>query len=225
MSSHPDGQNLRPSLKQIPPFFIHSFDFLRHFVLFFLLPIVTVVFCALVAAALTRTLHRLLFARYATPDELLENALNRLKKNEHSSRALHRSSSASRKKALDTLRLVIQLQPDIMKPYIVLATELFYGDLNNDESVESNRGQQRKRKTNNSTTLRRREVQSTEESQHNPSPTLIECEEIIKQGLSVDPKNDSLLKLQNELQIVTQYGRNGAHAKMMNIGSLGWMRG
>ena len=58
---------------------------------------------------------------------------------------------------------------------------------------------------------------------NNLSPILIECQKVIDEGLAVDPKNEALQKLKNELKLVNEYGRNGAHTKMMNIGSFGWM--
>lgn len=136
MSTHLDEgslpQNLPPSfITHLPPFFIHAYDFFHHFAFFFLLPIATVVASALVAASVARSLHRALFSRFATPDELLESALVRLKKDEHSRKGCDRSFLASRKKTLDKLRLVIQLKPDRMKAYTVLATELLYEDINN----------------------------------------------------------------------------------------------
>mmetsp|Transcript_8924 Transcript_8924/g.15775 ORF Transcript_8924/g.15775 Transcript_8924/m.15775 type:complete len:219 (-) Transcript_8924:104-760(-) len=215
-------QHPPPDLLNPPPFIIHTFDFLRHFVLFFLVPIAVVALSALFAAALALRIHRAFFARYATPEELLEDSLKQLKNNERRRSLSRSSSSVSRKKALETLRLVIQLRPDMMEAYIVLATELFYGDIS-DGSGESDE-KQRRRNTNSNTALRRRTAQTSEQS-HDATNHLIECQEIVKQGLCIDDKNESLLNLQNELQLVNKYGRNGAYAKMMNIGSFGWMNG
>lgn len=176
---------------------------------------------------MARSLHRALFSRFATPDELLESALVRLKKDEHSRKGCDRSFLASRKKTLDKLRLVIQLKPDRMKAYTVLATELLYEDINNSAAGPGESGynnEEGKRKTNNNSSLGRRKVQTIEKSQKE-SNNLLECGIVIKQGLSVDPENASLQKLQTEWQIITQYGRNGSQSKMMNIGSVGWMRG
>jgi len=132
------------------------------------------------------------------------------------------NKSWSRDKALDKLRLVIQLQPEkafsgnddmIMKPYIILANELFYGYIQDGNSTT----ERRKMKENNTTRRRR----GTKEQQFIESPTLIECQDIIQQGLSVDSSNDSLLKLQNEVQLITQFGMNESHIKMLNAGYMG----
>ena len=211
------SQVLPPNL-EIPPFIINSYDFIQHFALFFLVPIGTVIVSAFVLAAIVRFIYLKLFARYATPQELLDDALNQLKK----------SGLGRRSRALDTLRLVIKLRPsmcfgskdDMMKPYIVLATELFYMDINNDDVGE---GEQRKNSNN---IGRRRSRQATtqqhdKESNDNLSPTLIECQDIIQQGLDLDPQNESLLKLQTEVQLIKQYGRNDAHLKMLRAGWVG----
>mmetsp|Transcript_16888 Transcript_16888/g.36566 ORF Transcript_16888/g.36566 Transcript_16888/m.36566 type:complete len:239 (+) Transcript_16888:9-725(+) len=224
--SHP--RSLSQDFAQLPPFLINGFDFLRHFVLFFLLPIAVVVFCALFAAALAPRIHRTLFARYATPEELLEDALSRLNDNHRKSGSLdyRSSSSASRKRALETLRLVIQLRPGMIRAYTLLATELFYGDITG-ESGESDKGHPRRRNiSKNNTALRRRGVQTLEQPHdktNNLSPALIECQELVIQGLSIDDKDESLLKLQNELQLINKYGTSGSHAKMMTVGHFGWM--
>ena len=212
------SQVLPPNL-EIPPFIINSYDFIQHFALFFLVPIAIVVISAFILAAIVRFIYLKLFARYATPQELLDDALNQLKK----------SGLGRRSRALDTLRLVIKLHPnkcfgsndDMMKPYIVLATELFYMDINNDDVGD---GEQWK---NNNNIGRRRSRQATtqqhdKESNDNLSPTLIECQDIIQQGLDLDPQNESLLKLQTEVQLIKQYGRNDAHLKMLRAGWVGY---
>lgn len=232
-SSMPFPHYLLSDFPDLPPFLINTFGFFRHFILFFLLPIALVVFSALVAAALARRIHRRLFARYATPEELFEDAVTRLKNGERRGGAASNpraSSFAGRERALETLRLVIRLRPDMMKAYSVLATELFYGDLNNPESGESDKRHERRRIANKQSVLRvRRRAAPTTEQTHdvtnNLSPALIECEAIVSQGLRVDGKDQSLLKLQNELKLINQYGRNGAHVKMMNVGSFGWTFG
>ena len=209
-------------LAKLPPSIIHTYDFLQHFILGFVFPISTVFFSAVIAASLSHWLYRKLFARYATPEELLEDALKRLKKNERKKGRTSFPSSSSRERALQTIRLVISLQPNNVKPYTILATELFYGEINN---ASGENGQQRNI-SNNTALRRRRDTQTTHPQQHvsnnNLSPALLECQDLIKQGLSIDPKNESLLKLSNELQLVKQYGKDGAHTKMMNIGSFGW---
>ena len=63
--------------------------------------------------------------------------------------------------------------------------------------------------------------QHDKESNDNLSPTLIECQDIIQQGLDLDPQNESLLKLQTEVQLIKQYGRNDAHLKMLRAGWVG----
>lgn len=215
------SQVLPPNL-EIPPFIINSYDFIQHFALFFLVPIAIVVISAFILGAIVRFIYLKLFARYATPEELLDDALNQLKK----------SGLGRRSRALDTLRLVIKLQPDkcfgsnddMMKPYIVLATELFYMDINNDDVGE---GEQRKRRSKENNNIGRRwsrqatTQQYDKESNDNLSPTLIECQDIIQQGLDLDPQNESLLKLQTEVQLIKQYGRNDAHLKMLRAGWVG----
>jgi len=200
-----------PPLLQVPPFITNSIEFIRHFVLFLLLPIFTVILLAFVSAAIARYIYKKIFARYATPQELLEDALNQLKDNK----------SWSRDKALDTLRLVIQLHPEkafsgnvdmIMKPYIILANELFYGYI---QDGNSKTGIRRMKENN---TCRRR---GTTKQQCIDSPTLLECQDIIQQGLDINPQNDSLLKLQVEVQIIKKYGKNESHVKMLNAGYMG----
>ena len=208
------GTSSPPPLLQVPPFVSNSIEFLRHFILFFLLPIFTVVLLAFISAAIARYIYKKIFARYATPQELLENALNQLKDNK----------SWSRDKAVDKLRLVIQLHPEkavsgnddmIMKPYIILANELFYGYIQDGNSSKIER---RRMKENNTTRLRRRGVT---QQQCIESSTLVECQDIIQQGLDINPQNDSLLKLQNEVQLIKQFGMNESHIKMLNAGYMG----
>ena len=207
------GTSSPPPLLQIPPFITNSIEFLRHFILFFLLPIFTVILLAFVSAAIAQYIYRKIFARYATPQELLEDALNQLNDNK----------SWSRDKALDKLRLVIQLHPEkafsgnddmIMKPYIILASELFYGYIQDGNS----KTERRRMKESNTTRLRRR---GATQQQCIDSPTLIECQDIIQQGLGINPQNNSLLKLQTEVLLIKKYGRNESHIKMLNAGYMG----
>ena len=207
------GTSSPPPLLQVPPFITNSIEFLRHFILFFLLPIFTVILLAFVSAAIARYIYKKIFAKYATPKELLEDSLNQLKDNK----------SWSRDRSLDTLRLVIQLHPEkafkgnddmIMKPYIILANELFYGYIQDGNS----KIERRRIKENNTTRLRRR---GKTQQQCIDSPTLVECQDIIQQGLDINPQNDSLLKLQTEVQLIKQYGMNESHIKMLNAGYMG----
>ena len=208
------GTSSPPPLLQVPPFVSNSIEFLRHFILFLLLPIFTVILLAFVSAAIARYIYKKIFARYATPQELLEDALKQLKDN---------NKSWSRDKALDKLRLVIRLQPPekafrgnddmIMKPYIILANELFYGYIQDGHSKT-----ERRRIKENNTTRKRR---GTTQQQCIDSLTLIECQDIIQQGLDINPQNDSLLKLQSEVQLIKQYGMNESHIKMLNAGYMG----
>lgn len=216
-------RSLPPSF-DIPLGVTHTFEFLRHFTVFFILPIVTIVCCAYVSAVLARFLYLKLFARYATPQELLDGALIQLKKSEQSSKGGSRNSVAIRDGALDALRLVIKLDPakvfsnadDIMKPFIVLATELFYGEIN-DMNGKSDCLRNRKASGNNTTRRRRGQTsQQQKESNNSTSPKLIECQDVIQKGLTIDPQNDSLLKLQNELGLIRQYGKT--HITMLKAG-------
>lgn len=219
-------RSLPPSF-DIPLGVTHTFEFLRHFTVFFILPIVTIVCCAYVSAVLARFLYLKLFARYATPQELLDGALIQLKKSEQSSKGGSRNSIASRDGALDALRLVIKLDPakvfsnadDIMKPFIVLATELFYGEINNDMNGKNDSLRNRKASGNNTTRRRRGQTsQQQKESNNSTSPKLIECQDVIQKGLAIDPQNNSLLKLQNELGLIRQYGKT--HITMLKAGHL-----
>lgn len=234
-------RNLPTGFPQFPPFVINIYDFLNHFILFFVVPLASVVCSAIFAAALAQLIHRALFARYATPEELLEHALKELRKNGRMG-----NTDRRRKRALDTLRQVIKLQgrgsapdgvrmanrggievcrADLLKPYTALATELFYGEIivNPGGAMQ---GQQRRR-TSNNTALRRRHVRTSEQAQqevtNSVSPTLLECQDTIKQGLSIDSKNESLLKLEREVKLFVHY--DGAHTKMLHVGSFGWMTG
>ena len=109
------------SLMSILPLFNNTYEFARHFALFFLLPIGFVVVAAVAAAAIVSQLHKALFSRYATPEELFDEALCLLKND--------RSTSKDRQKAMISLHLVIKLKSEFVRAYIVLATELFYGEL------------------------------------------------------------------------------------------------
>ena len=157
----------------------------------------------------------------------MDHALKQLKKNE-GKRGTDRAPSARRKKALDTLRLVIQLsdrsnkpgngqpRPERLKPYIVLATELFYGEIN--------AGNQSRRNARNNS-LRRRGTESHTQQRRTANiipPALEECQETITKGLRLDPQNEPLLKLQSELQL---YARDSSNANMMSVGCIGWMNG
>mmetsp|Transcript_5926 Transcript_5926/g.12340 ORF Transcript_5926/g.12340 Transcript_5926/m.12340 type:complete len:328 (-) Transcript_5926:193-1176(-) len=307
-----------PNPYEFPLFIADTLDFLHHFSLFFVLPILTVVFSAILSAALAKWAYRSLFGRYATPDELLDEAVELLKKDgctvsvvsamdndgvvgiggkrsktkifgasskkprrkvntnnggavDKFARLLFSSespSSLNRKRALDDLRLVIRLDPGKIKAYEVLATELFYGEINGVSSDEggyeqSNFYLQKTRTTKqkqqskskilpidnpneggyDDTGLRHRKTMNTSSASgqiekltalakpndeinqplRNLSPTLLECLEVIHQGLHVDPKNDSLQKLKSELQVVVKYGKSSVHTKMMTVGSFGWM--
>ena len=131
-------------------------------------------------------------------------------------------NSDNHQRALDNLRLVIQINPEMMKCYTLLAKELLYREVNKeDESIEgrhNNINSIQNASTNNS--LRRR--QGIMQQIDNTTPNLVECKEIIRKGLSLEPTNESLLKLQSELNLVIKYGRNNAQTKMMNVGSFGW---
>mmetsp|Transcript_9733 Transcript_9733/g.14518 ORF Transcript_9733/g.14518 Transcript_9733/m.14518 type:complete len:216 (+) Transcript_9733:71-718(+) len=192
------------------PVISSTLDFLRHFTLFFLLPIGVVVTLAVVAASIVSQLYKALFSRYATPEELYDEALSLLKKSD---------ASKDRQKALSNLHLVIQLKREFIKAYIVLATELFYGEIKQAADEYRDR-RKRDSQSRYGTSLRQRrnvQAQST-----NSSDALEECQQVIQQGLSVDPTNKSLLKLQSELNLVKRYGTNSIHTQMLNVGSFGW---
>ncbi|KAL7432336.1 hypothetical protein ACHAXM_003059 [Skeletonema potamos] len=182
------------------PLISSTYDFLRHFVLFFLLPIGVVVLSAVVAAATVSRLHAALFSRYATPEELYDKALCLLKSD----------TSKDRQKALSNLHLVIQLKSEFIQAYILLATELFYGELKNADNEYRDRRRY-------APSLRQRTSRQTTNSS-----ALDECQQVIQQGLSVDPTNKSLLKLQSELNLVKRYGTSSVHTQMLNVGSFGW---
>ena len=189
-------------------------DFLRHFALFFFLPIAVVVALAVVAAAVVSRLYKALFSRYATPEELYDDALRMLKKND--------TPIKDRQKALSNLHHVIKLKREFMNAYIVLATELFYGELKNaDDEYRDRRKQESQNRYGQSLRYRRRESRQTTLTS---TDALDECQRVITQGLSVDPSNKSLLKLQSELNLVKRYGTNSTHTQMLNVGSFGWRR-
>jgi len=123
----------------------------------------------------------------------------------------------NRNRALDNLRLVVRLDPRMIKGYAVLAKELLYGEINN-----GLKNRNKKEHTHNSLRQRQGLLQHLDNVS---SPDLIECKEIIYKGLSIEPTNDSLLKLQSELDLVIKYGRNNIQTRMMNVGSFGWSRG
>ena len=214
-------------LSQLPPSAIHTLDFLRHFFFFFLVPIASVVLCAILAASIAGSIHRRYIARYATPEEILDDAKNQLKKDNRRSSKQPRGidiirgiSDGSRRRALDRLRVVIRLQPDMLEAYIILVTELFYGDILSTEVDVSKK--KHDKKYNNSTARQRKGRHLNATNSNTLSQELMECQDIIKQGLSFDAKNESLLKLQNEVKLVKQYGTVGTHMNMINVGSFGW---
>ena len=192
-------------------------DFLRHFALFFFLPIAVVVALAVVAAAAVSRLYKALFSRYATPEELYGDALRMLKKND--------TSIKDRQKALSNLHHVIKLKREFMNAYIVLATELFYGELKNADDEYRDRRKQESQNRYGQSLRYRRSGQTTRRStnENNTSTAALEeCQQVIQRGLSVDPSNKSLLKLQSELNLVRRYGTNSMHTQMLNVGSFGW---
>ncbi|KAL3826605.1 hypothetical protein ACHAXA_010530 [Cyclostephanos tholiformis] len=204
---------------ELPPIFVHTVQFLKHFFLFFLLPIAAVVLSALVAAALVRMVQRALFARFASPEELLEDALRQLKKTDNSVRSKYGPSAAYRReKALDILRLVIRKRPESIRPYIVLGTELLYRHINGGAGRNERISTHRVKSTYDARLIRRG-AQITE------APQLAECKQIIERGLLLDPNNESLLTLQGELRLVNEYGLHGAQTRMIKIGRLDWMDG
>lgn len=200
------SSDLLQSLLAIP-FIRDSVEFLHHFVLFFLLPVGVVVVSAVVCAVLVSRLYKATFSRYATPEELYDEALTLLKKD---------CTSKQRKKALNNLRLVLKLKRHFSEAYVVLATELFYGELKHmDDSDEPKYHTQNSRSSSGggSGLLRQRR------SQHIQShPAVEECQEIIEQGLSIDPTDKRLLNLQIELNLVKKYGTSSIHTQMLNFG-------
>mmetsp|Transcript_15741 Transcript_15741/g.23367 ORF Transcript_15741/g.23367 Transcript_15741/m.23367 type:complete len:216 (+) Transcript_15741:64-711(+) len=192
------------------PVISSTLDFLRHFTLFFLLPICVVVTLAVVAASIVSQLYKALFSRYATPEELYDEALGLLKKSD---------ASKDRRKALSNLHLVIQLKREFTTAYIVLATELFYGELKQAADEHRDRRKQESQSRYGTSLRQRRNVQT---QSTNSSDALEECQQVIQQGLSVDATNKSLLKLQSELNLVKRYGTNSIHTQMLNVGSFGW---
>ena len=207
-SSTAMSSDLLQSLLAIP-FIRDSVEFLHHFVLFFLLPVTVVVVSAVVCAVLVSRLYKATFSRYATPEELYDEALALLKKD---------CTSKQRKKALNNLRLVLKLKRHFSEAYVVLATELFYGELKHrDDSDEPKYHTQNSRSSSSgggsSGLLRQRR------SQHIQShPAVEECQEIIEQGLSIDPTDKRLLTLQTELNLVKRYGTSSIHTQMLNFG-------
>eukprot|EP00804_Cyclotella_cryptica_P009344 CCRYP_009005-RD/>CCRYP_009005-RD protein AED:0.36 eAED:0.36 QI:20/0.12/0.11/1/0/0/9/0/1019 len=147
----------------IPPL-QHAVDFVQDFLLNFLLPLLVILFAALSVTVLCLRLRQAIFGRYATPTELLDEAITLLKKsgnvgsgvvvtneNIKAKRSCPEAStnnklgqffltsnpsSDSRQRALDNLRLVIQLDPNMIQAYVVLANELFYGEINYDSKIE-----------------------------------------------------------------------------------------
>mmetsp|Transcript_11346 Transcript_11346/g.17071 ORF Transcript_11346/g.17071 Transcript_11346/m.17071 type:complete len:217 (-) Transcript_11346:55-705(-) len=192
------------------PVISSTLDFLRHFTLFFFLPIGVVVTLAVVAASIVSQLYKALFSRYATPEELYDEALSLLKKSD---------ASKDRRKALSNLHLVIQLKREFTTAYIVLATELFYGELKQAADEYRDRRKQESQSRYGASLRQRRNVQT---QSTNSSDALEECQQVIQQGLSVDPTNKSLIKLQSELNLVKRYGANSIHTQMLNVGSFGW---
>ena len=104
----------------------------------------------------------------------------------------------------------------MMKSYVVLGTELFKGHMN-DGTGQNELIPRRREKSNNIAQMRRGVSQPIDD------PKLAECQLIIERGLSHDPTNDSLLKLQGELRLVNEYGSNGAQTKMIRIGRFDFM--
>mmetsp|Transcript_13949 Transcript_13949/g.23724 ORF Transcript_13949/g.23724 Transcript_13949/m.23724 type:complete len:217 (-) Transcript_13949:164-814(-) len=192
------------------PVISSTLDFLRHFTLFFFLPIGVVVTLAVVAASIVSRLYKALFSRYATPEELYDEALSLLKKSD---------ASKDRRTALSNLHLVMQLKREFTTAYIVLATELFYGELKQAADEYRDRRKQESQSRYGASLRQRRNVQT---QSTNSSDALEECQQVIQQGLSVDPTNKSLLKLQSELNLVKRYGTNSIHTQMLNVGSFGW---
>ena len=192
------------------PVISSTLDFLRHFTLFFFLPIGVVVTLAVVAAAIVSRLYKALFSRYATPEELYDEALSLLKKSD---------ASKDRRKALSNLHLVMQLKREFTTAYIVLATELFYVELKQAADEYRDRRKLESQSRYGASLRQRRNVQT---QSTNSSDAMEECQQVIQQGLSVDPTNKSLLKLQSELNLVKRYGTNSIHTQMLNVGSFGW---
>mmetsp|Transcript_20979 Transcript_20979/g.26783 ORF Transcript_20979/g.26783 Transcript_20979/m.26783 type:complete len:218 (-) Transcript_20979:61-714(-) len=192
------------------PVISSTLDFLRHFTLFFFLPIGVVVTLAVVAASIVSRLYKALFSRYATPEELYDEALSLLKKSD---------ASKDRRKALSNLHLVMQLKREFTTAYIVLATELFYGEIKQAADEYRDRRKLESQSRYGASLRQRRNVQT---QSTNSSDALEECQQVIQQGLSVDPTNKSLLKLQSELNLVKRYGTNSIHTQMLNVGSFGW---
>lgn len=191
------------------PFIRDSVEFLHHFVLFFLLPVGVVVASAVFCAVLVSRLYKVTLSRYATPEELYDEALTLLKKD---------CTSKQRKKALNNLRLVLKLKRHFIKAYVVLATELFYGELKHTDDSDS-RYEQKYHTQNNSRSSSSSGSLRQRRNQHIQShPAVEECQEIIEQGLSIDPTDKRLLNLQTELNLVKRYGTSSIHTQMLNFG-------
>ena len=150
--------------------------------------------------------YKAIFGRYATPEELYNEAIALLKRDGD-------ITSDSRRRALDNLRLVIQLEPKSIKGYITLSKELLYGGIN--DGLQT---------TTRHSTIRKRQG-LIQQLDNTSTPGLLECKETIRKGLIIDPSNDALLKLQSELDLVMKYGRNNVQTRMMNVGSFGWQGG
>jgi hypothetical protein len=187
-----------------------SVEFLHHFVLFFLLPVGVVVASAVFCAMMVSRLYNATFSRYATPEELYDEALALLKKD---------CTSKQRKKALNNLRLVLKLKRHFIKAYVVLATELFYGELKHIDDSDSRYEQKYHMQYSSSSSGGSSGSLRQRRSQHIQShPAVEECQEIIEQGLSIDPTDKRLLNLQTELKLVQRYGTNSSHTQMLNFG-------
>ena len=158
--------------------------------------------------------YKLIFRRYATTGELFDEAVALLKKHNDIP-----NNFEYRQRALDNLRLIIQLNPKMIEGYIVLSKELLYGEINDDI-----RQHQRIKSVDhaNRYSIRNRQSKGLMQQLDNSTPDLIECRETIRKGLSIDSTNASLLKLQSELDLILKYGRNNVQTRMMNIGSFGW---
>lgn len=201
------SSDLLQSLLAIP-FIRDSVEFLHHFVLFFLLPVGVVVASAVFCAVLVSRLYKATFSRYATAEELYDEALTLLKKD---------CTSKQRKKALNNLRLVLKLKRHFIKAYVVLATELFYGELKHMDDSDSRYGQ-----TYHTQNSRSRSGGGSSESlrqrrKNQQHPAVEECQEIIELGLLIDPTDKRLLNLQTELNLVKRYGMS-IHTQMLNFG-------
>jgi hypothetical protein len=220
----------------LPPLVLHAVKFARHFFLFFLLPIAAVVIAALLAATLVISVQRSLFARLATPEEVLEDALRRQRRNDDDVPTIgypHGPSSSPaarhrrhREAALEALRGV----PRPWDRGAVLARERrrrALGGRRRNERIPTMRGD------------RDNELTHRNQSSHadgggtmhaieggggdGASSRLDEWEKTIERGLAYDPTNESMLKLRGELRLVREYGSRGPQTRMMKVGKLDWM--